>query len=768
MTSDTLFRFERREIDVATRSVRLDGQVRAIEPRAFSLLVHLIRHRRRVVPKEELFETLWPRETVSASALARAVMKARQAIGDDDTPPLIRSVPRVGYRFHAVLDHETGPARSPLVPTPPGAQNAQAIALLPFVNATGDPALDWVALGLMSLAAQTLGQHPRLMAVDLPSLLVAVNGAQAQGADSIEAVRLATSAKLVVRSRVSAARTGYKLDFQLHRAEGAPPAPAEGASPAPADAAPDAPSDGATSGSVYAEHPAQLGPRLATELVELLFPDDAAPEAWQAAVADPLATESFARGMEALARHQWPQAARLLKLAVDLAPANNQAQVELLRALSNTKDNATLRVARRLLARAERDGDLLLTSRVQQALGRLYLHRRLPARADYWLEQSVRLAEGHESPVGLARTLMLQLSAAVTRADHARAADLLQRMYHQCELGGDHILRVAGLSFEAIALSERGELAQAVAASEEAIRRARALHATSYLIDACDNAAWDLARLGRLQEAAACGEEAVAVSRIAGDRDPVDSMPVACWAYALARAPASLAGLVDSLPGLDQAASQEDIWRCRGLLATSQGRHAEAADCFGTAMSLHEQAGDAYHERQTLPWWVDALVLSGRHEEADRALAAGPRHAKLESHLAMQLQHAAALLAHAQGRPEEALALLGRLRAQAPAPLWAAWASLDAAWLHAEGGRPEAGLPLLAAVPAALADHPITLATRARLHHAAGDAAAASLCLQSALHALGAAAPAYLLELAGPMGRPDTTLPPAPCLASRL
>jgi DNA-binding winged helix-turn-helix (wHTH) protein len=483
MTSDTLFRFGRREVDAAARSVRLDGQVRAIEPRAFALLLHLIRHRRRVVTKEELFETVWPLESVSASALARAVMKARQAIEDDDTPPLIRSVPRVGYRFHAMLDHETGPARSPLMPAPPGGRNAQVIALLPFINATGNPALDWVTLGLMSLAAQTLGQHPRLMPVDLPSLLVAVNGARARGADSVEAVRQATSAKLVVCSRVSAARTGYRLDFQLQRAE----------------AAPDAPADEPIIGSVYAEHPGELGSRMATELVERLFPDDAVPEGWQAAAADPLAVESFARGMEAMARHQWSQAARLLKLAVDLAPANNQAQVELLRALSNTNDNEALRVARRLLARAEREGDLLLTSRVQQAVGRLHLQRRQPDRADYWLEQSVRLAEGQESPVGLARTLMLQLSAAVLRADHARAADLLQRMYRQCELGGDGILRVAGLNFEAIALSERGELARAVDVSEEAIRRARGLHATSYLIDACDNAACAGSGSGRVR-----------------------------------------------------------------------------------------------------------------------------------------------------------------------------------------------------------------------------------------------------------------------------
>jgi tetratricopeptide (TPR) repeat protein len=663
-------------------------------------------------------------------------------------------VPRVGYRFHGTLDHETGPVRSPSTPgpAPKQATDSQSIALLPFDNATGDPALDWVALGLMAVAAQALGQHPRLAAVNLPSLLVAVNGARASGADRVEAVRQATGAKLVVASRVSSTRNGYRLDFELHRSH---PAEAHGA-------------DETAVCSVYAEQPAELGSRLAAELAQQLFPDDAAPPAWQAPAADPLATESRARGLEAMARHQLQQAVHLLKLAVDLAPANNQTQVDLLRALSSNNDNEALRLARRLLARAERAGDLLLTSRVQQAVGQLHLLSRRPARADYWLEQSARLAEGHESPVGLARTLMLQVSTATLRADHARVAALLPRMYRQCELSADQILRVAGMNFEAIHLSERGELVRSVAVSEEAMRRARALHANAYLIDACDNAAWDLARLGRLQEAAACGEEAVAASRAFRTRDPVESMPAACWAYALARDRAALASLVATMPALEQARSPEDVWRCRGLLASCEGRHAEAADCFRTALAMHHETGHAYNERQTLPWLVDALVLAGQHEEAAQLLAAGPRHARLETHLAVQLQHARALLAHAQGRRGEALALLEQLLAQQPAPLWAAFASLDAAWLHAEAGHPETGLPLLASVPQALADHPITLATRARLLHAAGDGAAARQCLQRALGRLGTAAPACLRDLAAQMAGRQGVLPPAPCLASHL
>ena len=54
MTDKTLYRFGRCEVDVDTRQVRLEGRPNAIEPTPFDLLVHLIRHRRRVVTKEEL------------------------------------------------------------------------------------------------------------------------------------------------------------------------------------------------------------------------------------------------------------------------------------------------------------------------------------------------------------------------------------------------------------------------------------------------------------------------------------------------------------------------------------------------------------------------------------------------------------------------------------------------------------------------------------------------------------------------------------------
>ena len=145
---DTLLRFDRCEVDVVGRSLRVDGQPVAVEPRPFDLLAHLIRQRQRVVSKQELLEKVWPSQHLSASVVARAVMKLRQALGDTDEAPLIRTVPRVGYRFVAPLIGEAAP------PALTGA--ALTLALLPFENATGDAALGWVEFGLMGMVAEAL------------------------------------------------------------------------------------------------------------------------------------------------------------------------------------------------------------------------------------------------------------------------------------------------------------------------------------------------------------------------------------------------------------------------------------------------------------------------------------------------------------------------------------------------------------------------------------------------------------------------------------
>jgi DNA-binding winged helix-turn-helix (wHTH) protein len=88
-------------VDVGRREVRLHERTLRVEPRIFDLLVYLLEHRARVVSREELESKVWRGAPLSASALARAIMKVRRAVGQEciDVHGVIRTYHRVGYRF---------------------------------------------------------------------------------------------------------------------------------------------------------------------------------------------------------------------------------------------------------------------------------------------------------------------------------------------------------------------------------------------------------------------------------------------------------------------------------------------------------------------------------------------------------------------------------------------------------------------------------------------------------------------------------------------
>jgi DNA-binding winged helix-turn-helix (wHTH) protein len=110
----TGYRFGRCVIDRDARELFYDGAPRPIAPKPFDVLLHLLDHCWRVVSREELRDALWPGAIVTDNAVARAVMKARIAIGDCDADSSqIRTVNRVGYRFAALhTGLTTRPARS--------------------------------------------------------------------------------------------------------------------------------------------------------------------------------------------------------------------------------------------------------------------------------------------------------------------------------------------------------------------------------------------------------------------------------------------------------------------------------------------------------------------------------------------------------------------------------------------------------------------------------------------------------------------------------
>lgn len=96
------FRFGEHELDVAGHRLRRGDKPVHVEPRAFDLLCHLVAHRDRVVPKNELLDEVWGDRFVSEAALTTALRTARLAIGDTgERQRLIRTVHRRGYQFVA-------------------------------------------------------------------------------------------------------------------------------------------------------------------------------------------------------------------------------------------------------------------------------------------------------------------------------------------------------------------------------------------------------------------------------------------------------------------------------------------------------------------------------------------------------------------------------------------------------------------------------------------------------------------------------------------
>src|SRR5215467_11379995 len=78
-----------------------------VTPRSMALLVYLAEAGGRVVSRNELLDTLWPRMTVTQDALSQCIVELRKAFRDDSRhAAVIETIPKVGIRLmvHAVLE----------------------------------------------------------------------------------------------------------------------------------------------------------------------------------------------------------------------------------------------------------------------------------------------------------------------------------------------------------------------------------------------------------------------------------------------------------------------------------------------------------------------------------------------------------------------------------------------------------------------------------------------------------------------------------------
>lgn len=202
------YRFGRFELDVTRRRLSLDGEPLNVKPKAFDLLLELVRRRGSVVSKDELLAAVWPDQFVEENNLTVHVSALRKLlVVENDAEQMIATLPGRGYSFVApvecidenlvieqrtveriIVEHDAseGPPlelagrRPPKLWTyvivllaivsagvliyrysvAPETPNVTSVAVLPFANETDDPNNDYLSDGIAEGVTFALSQMP--------------------------------------------------------------------------------------------------------------------------------------------------------------------------------------------------------------------------------------------------------------------------------------------------------------------------------------------------------------------------------------------------------------------------------------------------------------------------------------------------------------------------------------------------------------------------------------------------------------------------------
>jgi DNA-binding winged helix-turn-helix (wHTH) protein len=102
MTAHKRFVFTFADVEVREREFCIvrAGKVLPVEPKAFRVLLFLLRSPHRLIAKDELLDAVWNDCSVSENSLTRSIALLRRLLGDDiHEPRYIATVPTIGYRF---------------------------------------------------------------------------------------------------------------------------------------------------------------------------------------------------------------------------------------------------------------------------------------------------------------------------------------------------------------------------------------------------------------------------------------------------------------------------------------------------------------------------------------------------------------------------------------------------------------------------------------------------------------------------------------------
>jgi DNA-binding winged helix-turn-helix (wHTH) protein/tetratricopeptide (TPR) repeat protein len=232
-------------LDLEERLLSHEGETVALAPKVFETLVRLIEKRGRVVKKEEMMKTLWPDRYVEESNLTQNIFLLRKILGESPSKDqYIENIPKRGYRFIGTVkevqeviedteEEAPGSVEEPAAevqqeklapedqqekPTRPDEAKI-SIAVLPMVNETGDPALEYLSDGITDSLIKLLSHLPQVRAI-ARSLVYRYKGQEADAlkigrelnADTVLVSRvIAREGKLIIKPELVEVSTGWQL-----------------------------------------------------------------------------------------------------------------------------------------------------------------------------------------------------------------------------------------------------------------------------------------------------------------------------------------------------------------------------------------------------------------------------------------------------------------------------------------------------------------------------------------------------------------------------
>lgn len=119
------YRFDDIVVDAAAHTLSRSGSAQTVEPKAFAVLLILLRRAGELVARDELLDLVWGHRHVTPGVLTRVIAQLRAALGDDSQHPrYIQTQHALGYRFIGELASELEAAPAAAAEPPPVLEDA--------------------------------------------------------------------------------------------------------------------------------------------------------------------------------------------------------------------------------------------------------------------------------------------------------------------------------------------------------------------------------------------------------------------------------------------------------------------------------------------------------------------------------------------------------------------------------------------------------------------------------------------------------------------